>query len=128
MIQYTRLSKEQVNTRKYNVPDQWFTVVRGARRSKQPYLVNEMNSEDFLDFMGLAKKFLNVKKSENKKKVTWNKIRYLMVTRQEPDAFFYKIDLTSPAEKVLLFLKKRNVDKSILTPLTSRKPCGITKT
>ena len=55
--------------------EQLFTVVRGARKSKQPYIVTELTSDDILDFMAMSNKVKNFKVDENKQNVKWMNIR-----------------------------------------------------
>ena len=49
-------------------PQQWFAVVRSARSSKQPYIVCEMTSGDFINFKEMSSKVrnLNMDDSGNK--------------------------------------------------------------
>ncbi|GFO12812.1 transmembrane and tpr repeat-containing protein 2 [Plakobranchus ocellatus] len=41
-------------------PDQWYTAVRAARVSKQPYKVKEMTAKDFVDFKSMSNKVKNL--------------------------------------------------------------------
>ena len=45
---------------KIYTPDQWFTAVRTARTSKQPYQVREMCGRDFIDFKSMAASVKNL--------------------------------------------------------------------
>ena len=87
------------------------------------------NTGDFVDFMGLARKFPNGTQSyNNKKKVNWNRIRYLIVTREEQNTFCTEqINSNSHMLKRSAFFKSKVTStKFSYQILNSRKQCKIT--
>ncbi|XP_031335082.1 uncharacterized protein LOC116164961 [Photinus pyralis] len=75
------------------VPSQWAPIIRAAKKEGTPYIVNELATEDFLDFKKfsdtIGKHFSINSKQE---KVVWNEIQVLRVEKNYPTSFFYKTD------------------------------------
>ena len=51
-------------------PQQWFAVVRSARSSKQPYIVCEMTSVDFINFREMSSKVRNLNMDDSGNKIS----------------------------------------------------------
>ncbi|CAH1958718.1 unnamed protein product [Acanthoscelides obtectus] len=92
-------------------PDQWYTLVRTAKRSK-PYVVTEMGKEDFFDLKALAKDtILNWDRDVENEKVSINKIRILEATFRFPNKILFKYDYNEPFRTIDLLTKgRRTID------------------
>lgn len=73
------------------VPSQLIPVIRLARH-KKPYIVQTLESQDFLDFKGMAKdlRILSVRQDDNGKALDWPSMAEFMVLKHEPDKVFFK--------------------------------------
>ena len=75
-------------------PEQWYTVVRTAKR-KQPYFVVEMEKENIFDLKALQRDTtLNWDKNEANEKVYWNKLKIVETNPDFPNVLLYKCDCT----------------------------------
>ncbi|CAH1973396.1 unnamed protein product [Acanthoscelides obtectus] len=91
--------------------DQWYTLVRSAKRSK-PYVVTEMDKENFFDLKALAKDtILNWDRDVENEKVSTNKIRILEGTLKFPNKILFKYDYNEPFRTIDLLTKgRRTID------------------
>ncbi|GFS22714.1 DNA repair protein rhp54 [Elysia marginata] len=71
-------------------PEQSFTVARTARTSKQPYVVHEMTSGDFIDFKGMASQVRNHTTDDSGNKISWSNVRQVMSMANDPSALHIK--------------------------------------
>ena len=71
-----------------STPQQYFTLVRGARKSKAPFEVHEMSADDFFNVKRLAEK-LQTSKDESGNKIRWRDIRILAVEKDSPHKAFF---------------------------------------
>ena len=67
-------------------PQQWFAVVRPARSSKQPYIVCEMASGDFINFKEMSSKVRNLNMDDFGNKISWSKVRQVVSKADDPSA------------------------------------------
>nr|CAH7743977.1 unnamed protein product [Callosobruchus chinensis] len=71
-------------------PEQWYTVVRTAKRN-HPYHVVEMSQENVFDLKLLHQKTsLNWEKNVANDRVCWNQIKSVQTNPDEPNILFYK--------------------------------------
>ena len=70
-------------------PQQYFAVVRGARKSKTPYAVHEIVQEDIYNFKDLCKLLKNKQKDENGNIIKWRQICQLAVRKDDPRHVFF---------------------------------------
>jgi len=76
-------------------PQQWAAVMRSARTQPKPYQVNELNHNDFIDFMVLGNKYMYFSlghKDTMGENIAWSKIRALKFKKGEPMTIFLKYD------------------------------------
>ncbi|XP_041474507.1 uncharacterized protein LOC121423251 isoform X2 [Lytechinus variegatus] len=65
-------------------PDQWATLASAARRS-QPYQVQQLMHNEFLDLKSLAANIMpNTSKDVAGDKVSWSKIKHLVYEKEQP--------------------------------------------
>ena len=93
------------------IPSQVVTVMSLARPSN-PYIVKQLQFEDFLDFKGLSKdlRILESGKASGSQEDGfggWGNIMELKVTKQHPDKIFYKPSHNDSAYKIMS-LKRLN--------------------
>lgn len=80
------------------VPNQYATLIRTAKKSGQPYNVQELNYESFLDLKDLGSKMgLNIMKNSNNDIVKLGDIRIVQFTKQHPNTVFYKTSYAQEA-------------------------------
>lgn len=71
------------------IPDDWNKVIESSRK-RSPFKVIKMSSDDFYSTANLEKNLTNRKISENKSKVEWLKIQWLLYKKSDPFCIFYK--------------------------------------
>lgn len=82
-------------------PSEWFCLVRWAKQHGKPYIVEELQYTDFLNFKQKSIIKGNWSKSTNGDKVQWNKIKEIYVKPEEPYKLFYKYDLDTEDYHIL---------------------------
>ena len=93
--------KPQKQNVKVSIPDQWNTVTECAR-PKQPYVTQELQYRDVLDFKHVAATSLrNTKTDVNGQRVSWLKVKWLRYIQREEDTvffffFFFKYRINEP--------------------------------
>lgn len=72
------------------VPEQWIPIISLARKG-EPYKVNQMGTEDMLDFKKLCSEIgNNFTVNNDNEKVMWGKIKVLEARKDSPYKLFYK--------------------------------------
>lgn len=89
------------------IPEQWYTAVRTARSSKQPYVVKEMSNEDFIDFKAMPSKVRNLSVDDAGEKIQWSKVRQVTATADDPNALMIKTRYAGSAQRLDLNRRKR---------------------
>ncbi|GFO36594.1 serine/threonine-protein kinase ulk4 [Plakobranchus ocellatus] len=69
-------------------PNYWYTAVRAARVSKQPYKVKEMTAKDFVDFKSMSNNVKNLAIDGDGQKIMWSRTRQLFVMKEDHHAIF----------------------------------------
>ena len=96
--------KRQVQT--VYVPQQWYELVRTARRHK-PFVVKEMKQSDFKSFQDVRAHMVNRKTNTDGEKVSWLKIQSMRFHREHPCQMKYKHSLSEmEAWKTVDFQKR----------------------
>ena len=111
-------------------PEQWATVVRGARRNKRPYSVKEMSSGDFFAFKEMSKVLKNLDLDEEDEKVACSRIRVIAFNRVDKDAMIVRYDPgCCRVDLMRLARRKRNSDNEnfVFDLQQLVEPAGITK-
>ena len=111
-------------------PEQWATVVRGARRNKRSYSVKEMSSGDFFAFKEMSKGLKNLDLDEEDEKVAWSRIRVIAFNRVDKDAMIVRYDPgCCRVDLMRLARRKRNSDNEnfVFDLQQLVEPAGITK-
>ncbi|CAH0407302.1 unnamed protein product [Chilo suppressalis] len=80
-------------------PFEWNCLVRWAKQTGKPYVVEELQFTNFFNYTALLKE--NWVKSSNGNKVQWNKIREVLVKPEDSYKLFYKYDLAADDYHVL---------------------------
>ncbi|XP_055705258.1 uncharacterized protein LOC129803000 [Phlebotomus papatasi] len=83
------------------VPNQWYSLIRNAKKKEAPYEVEEMCMEDFLTFKILLEG-ANTTKNSKKENVPWLKIREIQVQKSNPFTLLYKTDFEQEANEIKL--------------------------
>ena len=78
------------NMQRYYRPNQWDTFIRMARR-KNPFTAVPLKYSDILDFKHVQNT-KNAKIDSPGDIINWVKIRWLRVSKEDPDALFVKYD------------------------------------
>lgn len=96
--------KRQVQT--VYVPQQWYDLVRTARRHK-PFVVKEMKQSDFKSFQEVREHMVNRKTNTDGEKVSWLKIQSMRFHREHPWQMKYRHSLNEiEAWKTVDFQKR----------------------
>lgn len=90
------------------VPQQYVTIIRGAKKSGKLYQVKELNYEEFFDLKDLAAKSgFNVLKNPNGELVKVSDITILRVEKEFPFRVLYKTSFSETDFKVIEIKKAR---------------------
>ena len=92
-------------SRIYTTP-QWAATIRAARPGK-PYVVHELDVQDFYDFKALSEQLKNFDVNSDGEKVYWRSIRTVTFKASHPNSFQYQTDYDGPVCTVDLFEKLR---------------------
>lgn len=103
------------------IPSQLVPIFRLAR-TKQPYIVDEMQYNDFLDFKKLSKERNTLKSTsaDSKEGINWLEIMEMRVEKDNPDMIFFKTSHLEEKYRSMTLSKKRNqvpLDKVIVSQL-----------
>jgi hypothetical protein len=96
------------------VPSQYYTLARSARKTKDQYVVKEMDRCDFYDFKHMAKSLKNFEVDERNETLKWGKIRQIMIDQDALCKLHYKYEHSADGYYRLDMLR-RNTNR------TSRK-------
>lgn len=73
------------------VPSQWSVIVGSAKKQGTPYAVDEISTQDIIDFKDLSPKVgNNYNINTDKEKVNWKDIKVMRVEKEEPFTIQYK--------------------------------------
>lgn len=73
-------------------PDQWYSIVRTAKRVKPHYSVHELSQNDIYDLQDLQQKTtINFDRDENNEKVLISKFKIIQFTHEHPNILFFKM-------------------------------------
>lgn len=75
------------------VPDDWFLAITSSRKKKSFHLT-QMSREDFKSVFNLEKCVTRRKKNGNNDPVSWLKIQWIRILKQEPFVLYYKETLS----------------------------------
>ena len=90
-------------------PQQWATVVRGARRGKHLYIVRELTPSGCFDFKQHSVALKQFERDENADRVEWMKIKSPRIIREKSDSLQLRYDFDQNYVKVDLFLGHRKI-------------------
>lgn len=89
------------------LPDQWYTLVRTAKRSNPQYKVQEMTKEFIFDLKDLQlHTSLNWDKDANNEKVKWQKIKIIEANPKYPDTILFKYEYEATEYNIINLLHK----------------------
>ncbi|KAJ8914399.1 hypothetical protein NQ315_017493 [Exocentrus adspersus] len=89
------------------LPDQWYTLVRTAKRSNPQYKVQEMAKEFIFDLKDLQlQTTLNWDKDINNEKVKWQKIKIIETNPRYPDTILFKYEYEASEYNRINLLQK----------------------
>lgn len=95
------------------VPDQYITLIRQAKKTKQLYIVHELTHSDFLDLKGLASNMIMKQsyKSSNRETVEISDIKVYEVRKNSPTNFFCKLSFSkNEFLSVSMFARRTSVN------------------
>lgn len=92
------------------VPSQWYSIMRGAKKTQNPYRVIEMDQSDFFDFKEFVSKTYWAKNDDGEK-TSWSSVRQLMVLRDSPHQILYRNDLSESVAFTPITTQKRRMTR-----------------
>ena len=111
----------------YTTP-QWAAIVSAARPQK-PYIVKEMDINDFYNFKEVSKQLKNLDLDVNREKVYWSMIRTMKITAQNPNILQFQYEYEGPIYEINLVQRLRrsheippNPRNIILQQLKDQRP------
>ncbi|KAL1454579.1 hypothetical protein WDU94_010799 [Cyamophila willieti] len=93
------------------LPEHWADVIREAK-DLDPFIVTQMQREDFLNFKKLTSKITHRKIDQNGEKVKWLKIMLIEIRKENPLTLFFKYSHTEEEPYHQLDLSKKVSRKS----------------
>jgi hypothetical protein len=88
------------------IPEQYITLIQGARVSKSPYKVIAMNHTLFRDFRVTASQMKNFDFDIDGEKVCWLKVNEFYITKQDPFLVKFKYSHSDPGYKTFDLMRK----------------------
>ena len=77
-----------------NIPSEWYTAVRFAKRTQLKYEVIEVNTSDVLDFKEVADEcFTNRKSTDDRGSLSWLKVKWWQYRKDEQTRMYFKYQL-----------------------------------
>lgn len=91
---HSLIEKEIKKNKKFGpiyAPYQYVTLIKNARKSGKPFIVNELTHDFFVYLKKLQENWgYNYNEDEQKNSVLWNNVKVLKFCEMEPFAFYYK--------------------------------------
>ena len=101
--------KRHVRSGPIYTPQQYSTLIRTAKKTGQPYKVQEMTHEKFYDLKALQEEWgNNFNLDDDRNQVKWHDIKMIRVEKESPGAFFYKTSYADTNFKKTIVRKKRS--------------------
>jgi hypothetical protein len=97
---------------------QWSAIISMAR-SKKPYIVKEMSTDDFFDFKEISENLINFDLDSNREKVYVAKIRTLKISSNQPNEFKFKYDYRSNDFYTVNLLRRLRRSTELVTGASS---------
>ncbi|GFO45997.1 hypothetical protein PoB_007250200 [Plakobranchus ocellatus] len=88
-------------------PDQWYTAVRAARVSKQPYKVKDMTAKDFVDFKSMSNNVTDLAIDDDGQKIMWSRTRQLFIMEEDPHAIFFATAYGGVPRRMAVYRRNR---------------------
>lgn len=108
-------------------PEQWASVVRGARRSKNPYSVKEMAGGDFFDWKIIAKGVKNFDYDTDGQKVKWTKIRAIVFDKADKNVMSIRYDDTTCKVDLMRRQRKSEDSNGQMVLQVLNEPVGVSQ-
>lgn len=108
------------------IPSEFVTLVKSAKKKGEPYLVNEMATENFIDWKKISSLMgSNFNKNVEGEKVTWNDIKIIRVKKGEANKIFYKTSFAQECFQVINIrekTRKKRMENISLVPAYTKPP------
>ena len=82
------------------MPEQWNVTVRSARKSKTPYIVQEMSVTEFTDLKKMAKTVKDMSVDVDGEKVKWSLVKQFIAYSHDKDALYVTYDYNKPEKRI----------------------------
>ena len=102
-------------------PEQWYSAVRSARKSKTPYHVEELTHAQFIDCKTMSKSVKNLNMDDEGNKVKWSSVRQFIVYGTDPQALYLTYEYGGAEKRVDLCRRQRGSGNS-LAPAQEASP------
>ncbi|GFO11068.1 DNA repair protein rhp54 [Plakobranchus ocellatus] len=89
------------------IPEQWYSAVRSARKSKSPYNVREITTSEFINFREMVKTVKNLSMDVDGEKVRWSSVKQFIVYGRDKKALYVTYDYNQE-EKRIDFTSRRS--------------------
>lgn len=126
-----RKTKQALKSGPIYTPEGLISLIRTAKRTGEPFSVNELSYEDFFDLKLLASEIgpLRIVKNTQNQPVKFKEIKVLKVQKNYPNSFFYKHSYGEADFMEAIIIKKAKIiNKNVpLKPAFNQKP-GISET
>lgn len=98
---FALIEKEKKFTEQIFVPNDWLKVIENSKKTETAFVVTEMKRENFFSTEILQNMITNRKKTTEKNKVNWHKIRKISNVKNDPFRLINdQEDLPSPCQIV----------------------------
>lgn len=100
------------------IPDDWYKIITKCRRNK-PFHVSKMYQQDFKSTKNLQNTITKRKKNTDNQPVSWLKMQWIRVVKEEPYTLYYKETLQEDFPFSALNLKPSKVGRPLSLGLAS---------
>lgn len=120
-----RKMKQALKSGPIYTPEGLISLIRTAKRTGEPFSVNELSYEDFFDMKRLASDIgpLRIIKNIQNQPVKFKEIKMMRVQRDSPNSFFYKLSYSDSSFMEAVIIKKAQPYYNVsLKPAFIQKP------
>ena len=109
-------------------PEQWYSAMRTARKSKTPHYVEELTHAQFIDYKTMSNSVKNPNIDDEGNKVKWSSARQFLVYGTDPQALYLTYKYGGAEKPVdVISLCQAGLVPAHITPFMKVCPCAPVK-
>ena len=102
--------KKSLKSGPINIPQQYVTLIRSAKKRGSPFIVHELDFNYFYDLKNLQDQWgYNYTENEDKETFTWSNVKMLKFVKEEPFLIYYKTSYKEDFRKLNVRNKRKKM-------------------